>query len=136
MTAFVAKTKNCKSGYLLHKNRKLVIGALPQDPDIQLQLPVSNNVFEVQAILLWFQLHVEKWVDSRVIVYTDSTTAFRRLLSPRLQGPYNQLLRKIIFIVARNDIMVEPRWLDSKANGLVNDLSWFNDKYITNICLS
>lgn len=32
--------------------------------------------------------------------------------------------------VATNNILVEPRWIDSKANGLSDVFSQFNEKYI------
>ena len=66
-----------------------MIRALSQDLDLQLRLPVNINVFEMQAIPFGFQLHTEKWVDSIIIIYTDSTMAFRRLQSQRFRGPFN-----------------------------------------------
>lgn len=59
-TAFIITTKNCKSGYLSHRSRKSIFRALIQVPNVQLELPVSINVFEMQTILLRFQLHKNK----------------------------------------------------------------------------
>ncbi len=59
-TAFVTMTENRKDDYLPHGSRKSMIFTLLQDPDVQLQLPVNINIFEVQAILLRFQLQAEK----------------------------------------------------------------------------
>ena len=59
-TVFVSMTENCKNHYLPHGSRKSMICDLLQGPDVQLQLPVSINIFEVQAILLGFQLQAEK----------------------------------------------------------------------------
>ena len=46
-TVFIAMRENCKSGYLLHGNRKLIIRALPQGLNIQLGVPISINFFEM-----------------------------------------------------------------------------------------
>ncbi len=127
------RQKNCKSSHLLNGSGESMICALPQGLDVQLRLPVSINVFEMQVIMLRFQLLVKKWVSSKVIVYNSSTTAISRLWLQILQGPLNQLLRNIMQIAAVNDILVEPRWLDFKANDLANAFSRFNEKYIANI---
>ena len=45
-------TENCKGGYLPYKNGESMIYFLPQGIDVQLQLLVRINVFEVQELLL------------------------------------------------------------------------------------
>ncbi len=40
-----------------------------------------------------------------------------------------------MLIVAVTDILVELRWLDSKANGLADVFLRFNEKYLAKICL-
>ncbi len=59
-TVFVAMRKNCKGGYLPHKSLESIIRVLSQGFNVQLRLPVSIRIFEVQAILLRFQLPGEK----------------------------------------------------------------------------
>lgn len=38
-----------------------------------------------------------------------------------------------MLIAAVNNILVEPKWLDFKANGLADVFSQFNEMYIANI---
>ncbi len=45
-------------------------------------------------------------------------------------------MRMIMFLAAVNNILVELKWLYSKANSLVDTFSWLNRKYISNICPS
>ena len=71
-------TKNFKSGSLPQRSGKSIIWALIQGFDVQSQLPIIINVFEVQAILLTFQLHIKKWVNLIVIVCIDSTITFSK----------------------------------------------------------
>ena len=59
-TVFVAMSKNCKGGYPPHRSLESIIRILSQGSNVQLRLPVSIRVFEVQVILLRFQLHWEK----------------------------------------------------------------------------
>lgn len=98
------------------------------------QPPISINVFEVQAILLAFKLFASRWKTHRVVVYTDSTTAYLGLKSNRLRGPPNGPLRAIMLIAAENDIFIEPQWIGSKDNALADALSRFNKETIANLC--
>lgn len=84
-------------------------------------LRIVGNTVEISATC-------KKIDDSKVIVSSNSTTTFCRLWSQRLQGLSNQLLRQIILIEAVNNILVESKLLDLKANGLTNPLSQFNEK--------
>lgn len=77
--ASVANTKSCKSDDLQNGHGESITCALPQGLDLQLQGAMSINAFELQAKMLGFQLRIEKWVDSRVIVYTESIIAFSKL---------------------------------------------------------
>lgn len=133
-TIFVAITKYCKdSCYLPNASKELMICTLPQGPNIKLSLLVSINFIELPAILLRFSLNAEDSVGLRAIIYTDSTITFSGPWSRRLQDLFNQKLRKFMLIAAINNILIEPRWLDSKANGLANVFSQFNKNDIANI---
>ncbi len=84
-----------------------MICVLPQSSDLQLQLAINTNGFELQATMLGFQLHAEKSIDSRVIVSTENKTAFSELWSQRLQSSVNQPLRLIILVATVKDILIE-----------------------------
>lgn len=75
--------------YPPNENRESMIYTLPQGLIVQLLLLASINIFEVQTILLGFQLHREKWVYSKVIFCIDSTIASSKPWLQRLQGFYN-----------------------------------------------
>lgn len=107
----------------------------PDGPTIDPDDSISINVFEVQAILLAFQLFASQWCHRKVIIYTDSTTALSGLKSHRFRGLPNVPLRQIMLIAAEHDILLEPRWLEPKANGLADALSCFNGDAIANLCL-
>ena len=53
-TTFVVTKKNYIGGYIPHGSGKSIICALIEGSDVQLQLPVSINVSELQAITLRF----------------------------------------------------------------------------------
>ena len=81
-TIFVATKENCKnSGYLLKENKKSIISSVPHDSHVQLRQIVSINVFEIETILLGFQLEKIKLAGWEVIVYTYSTIAFGSFVS-------------------------------------------------------
>lgn len=42
--------------------------------------------------------------------------------------------RAKVLIAATHDILLEPRWIESKANGLADALSRFNEGAIANLC--
>lgn len=96
--------------------------------------PISIIVFEVQAILQAFQLFASRWRHCKIIIYTDSTTAFSGLKSNRFRGPPNVPLCQIMLLAAEYDVFMESRWLESKANGLADALSRFNEKAIADLC--
>lgn len=94
----------------------------------------SINVFEVEALLLAFQLSAYKWSKTHLIVFINSTTAYSGLKTTRLRGPSNIPLRKLMFLAAKYDILLEPRWIKSEANGLADALSRFDEEAIANLC--
>ena len=50
------------------------------------------NVYEVQAILLAFQIWSPYWYGGRVTIHTDNTTAFEGLRKHTLKRPFNHFL--------------------------------------------
>ena len=52
------------------------------------------NVHELEALLVAFDIWAQSWHQSKVIVYTDNTTAFNGLTNLTLGGPGNKPLRK------------------------------------------
>lgn len=53
--AILIMTKSFKDcGYVPHGSRESIMSALPQGPNIQLDLPVSISLLEMQALLLRF----------------------------------------------------------------------------------
>ncbi len=83
----------------------------------------------MQAILLGFQLHIERLVNPKVIAYTISTTIFREFWLKWLLYISNELLRLIIIITITKVILIELRLFDCKANTFLK----FNKKYNPNI---
>lgn len=55
--------------------------------------PILINVFEVQAILLAFQLFASRWRYCKIIIYTNSITAFSGLKTNHLRRSPNVSLR-------------------------------------------
>ena len=96
----------------------------------------SINVHEVEAILLAFQLWSPTWHRHRVIVHTDSTTAFSGLQDSTLRGPANAPLRQTLLLAAKWDIVIEPQWVEGKRNGLADALSRFDDDKLITFSLS
>lgn len=94
----------------------------------------SINVFEVQAILLAFQLFASSWKQARLIVNTDSATAFAGLRLTRLWGPPNIPLREIMLLASEHDILIEPQWIKSESNGLADAFSRFNEAAVADLC--
>lgn len=86
-----------------------MICALLQSHKVQLELPVSITLFEMQAKLLVFEQDADKLVGSRVIIYTHSEIGFNKLWSQRWQGILIQQWREILFIIAATNILVEPK---------------------------
>lgn len=121
--AFLAQTSNCATSHPLGPT------VVPEE-----STSPSINVFEFQTILLAFQLFAPQWRHCKVIIYTDSTTAFSGLKAHCLRGPPNVPLRQIILCAAEYDVLLEPRWLESKANGLADALSRFNEEAIADLC--
>lgn len=81
-----------------------------------------------------FQLFAPQRKHCKVIIYTDSTTAFSGLKAHRLWGPPNVPLRQIMLCTTEYNVLLEPRWLESRANGLADALFWFNKEAITDLC--
>ena len=92
------------------------------------------NVHELEALLVAFDIWAQSWHQSKVIVYTDNTTAFNGLTNLTLRGPGNKPLRKVLLLAAQNDIVIEARWIKSADNGLADALSRINLALITNLC--
>ena len=86
----------------------------------------SINVYEVEVILLVFQIWVEKWADQRLRVSTDSTTVHLGLFEFTLNGLPNTPLREIWLLAAKWDIVIEAHWIKKKKNRLADVLSYFD----------
>lgn len=114
------------NGKPLSPNRKM-----RKDPD-----DPSINVHEVEAILLAFQLWSPSWHRRLVVVHTDSSTAFSGMQDSTLRGPANAPLRQVLLLAAKWDIVIEPRWVEDKRNGLADALSRFDDNKLTSLSLS
>ena len=62
---------------------------------------LSINVHEVEVMLLAFKLWLPTWQRHRVIVHTDSTTAFSGLQDSTLRGLANAPLRQTLLLAAK-----------------------------------
>lgn len=92
------------------------------------------NIHELDALLVAFNLWVTQWQKSKLIIYTDNTTAYNGLQNLTLRGSANKPLRKILLLAAQNDISIEARWIRSSDNGLADALSRSNFASIANLC--
>ena len=54
--------------------------------------------------------------------------------SSRLRGLANFPLRQVMLLAAKYDILQEPGWIKSEANGLADALSRFNSEVIADLC--
>lgn len=70
---------------------------------------LSINVYEVEAILLAFQVWAPTWYRKRVIVHTDNMTAALGLEDSTLRGPANAPLRQILLLAAKWDVLIKPQ---------------------------
>ncbi len=61
----------------------------------------SINVYEVEAILLAFQIWAEKWSGQRLRVFTDSTNAHSGLRKFTFKSPPNVPLLEIWLLAAK-----------------------------------
>lgn len=91
------------------------------------------SVHELEALLVAFGIWACSWQQSKVITYTDNTTAFSGLTNLTLRGPGNKPLRKILLLAAQNDIVIEARWIKSEDNGLADALSRGNSALIADL---
>ncbi len=101
-TASVIQTRAFRavvSGKMLPPKRRMAKN--PDDSRI--------NVHEMETIRLAFQLWSRIWQRRRVIVHTDSMTAFSGLQDSTLRGPANAPLRQTLLLAAKWDIVFEPR---------------------------
>ncbi len=94
----------------------------------------SINVFEVEAILLAFELWAKSWIRHRVIIYTDSSTAESGLLKNTLIGQPNAPLRELLLLASKYDIVIEARWIKSEENGSADALSRFDERKVASLC--
>ncbi len=97
----------------------------PDDPSI--------NVHEVEAILLAFQIWVEKWIGERLRGFTDSTNAHSALRKFTLKSPLNASLQEIWILAATWDIVIKAHWIETKKNRLADALSRFNEEKLIDL---
>ena len=67
----------------------------------------SINVYEVEALLLAFQLWVPAWHKKKVIIHTDNKTTVTGLKNLAIRGPANASLREILLLAARWDVSIK-----------------------------
>ena len=92
------------------------------------------NVEELSAILIAFELWGRIWQHSRVIIHTDSTTAYSALTSQSVRGDGLATLRQILLKAAEFDVVFDTNWLRSEDNGLADALSRFKFDSIADAC--
>ena len=92
------------------------------------------NTYEVQAILLAFQTWAPYCYRSKVIIHTNSTTAFEGLCKHTLKRLSNQFLQEIFLLAAQKDIQIVLHWIQSEANSRADAFSCFKYQTITNMC--
>lgn len=100
--------------------------------------PIINsshiNTHELEAILLAMKAWGNHWARTKLIVLTDSATAFNGLIRNTLRGTANSPLWENLLLAAKHDIKIIPHWIPSHENGLADALSRFNVEVVANLC--
>lgn len=80
-------------------------------------VPITNlshiNVHELEVILLVMDTWGKYWSRTKLVVHTDSITAFNGLTRNTLRGTANSPLREILLLAAKHDIKIIPHWIPS-----------------------
>lgn len=101
---------------------------------VPITVPSHINIHELEAILLAMEAWGGHWSRTKLIIHTDSSTAFNGLTRNTLRGTANSPLRKILLLAAKHDIKIIPHWISSEENGLADALSRFNVQAVANLC--
>lgn len=92
------------------------------------------NVLEICALQLAFATWHKIWAGHRLIVFTDSTTAWNGLTNQSLRGPPNLPLREVLLFAAAVNISLQPQWIPTQENKLADALSRLDDISVANLC--
>jgi hypothetical protein len=94
----------------------------------------SINAHEIEAILIAFELWASHWTRCRVIVHTDNANAYFGLRKQRLSGTNHSILRSVLLLAAKHDVIIHPVWIEGTSNTLADALSRSNWDSVTNLC--
>jgi len=93
------------------------------------------NIYELKAILIALQTWGPHWSRKSIIVSTDSATAQSGLRKFTLKDPSeNEVLRQILLLAAKHDIVLIPRWISGISNTLADALSRSYINVIADMC--
>ena len=93
------------------------------------------NIYELKAILIALQTWGPHWSRKSIIVSTDSATAQSGLRRLTLKDPSeNEVLRQILLLAAKHDIVLIPRWISGISNTLADALSRSHINVIADMC--
>ena len=93
------------------------------------------NIYELKAILIALQTWGPHWSRKSIIVSTDSATAQSGLRRFTLKDPSeNEVLRQILLLAAKHDIVLIPRWISGISNTLADALSRSHINVIADMC--
>lgn len=89
---------------------------------------------EMKVVLYAIRLWLDRLRGTQLILYCDNNACVHGLQKSSIRGPTMTSLRKIAMLLAKNDILIIPIWIPTKANQLADDLSRFRyrkiaDKY-------
>ncbi len=87
----------------------------------------------MKAIQHAIQLWLGRLSGSRLILYCDNDACVYGLYKSSIRGPAIIPLRYIAMLAAKNDIILVPTWIPTKANQLADDLSRFRYRKIADI---
>jgi hypothetical protein len=64
----------------------------------------------------------------------NNNTIFSDIISSILKELVNTFLRARLLLIAKWNIIIKFRWISTHANALIDALSKFDDKKLTNMC--
>lgn len=85
------------------------------------------------SIFLAIKTWAKDWLQAKLIIYTNSTIVFYRLIYHTLQGEASLFLQEIFLFVAEYNSKIMPQYIPSQQNGLADTLSCFGEDMVANL---
>ena len=122
-------------GYILPSPDQ--VGSMRTEDVFSTRVPTRHRHKDIQfnetkAVLHAIQLWLARLQGSRLILYCDNDACVYGLQKSSIRGPAMAPLRDIAMLLAKNDILLTPTWIPTKANQLADDLSRFRMEKVAN----